>query len=463
MQPVPYFIWNFTGFCSASGYLGRKEKYMKHIIVRIIAAVLLMLGTAQAAKTDTTTAEGYKIHVVTDRPGALYSTGDSVVFNITLKKGNVPVKEGTVQVVLSNDGAGTIESKDMAITGEPLTVKGTMDKPGFLRCRAAYKLPSGKSIHALAGAGFDPEQIKASMPPPDDFDAFWADQLAQLSRVPMNAKLVPVESDNPEVEVFDVTLDCLGGMPVRGYYARPKNAKAKALPALLSLHGAGVNDSRKSYAVEKAAQGILAMDINAHGIENGKPKRFYDELAKGTLNEYRSRGKNSREEIYFRGMYLRLYRAMEFLMAQTEWDGKVLGTMGSSQGGGQALAAAGLNPKVNVFLASVPALCDHTGPINGWPRFWRPERGEKPGSDVYQAVRYIDAMNFAARTKARAVLAVGFIDDTCRPTSVYAAYNNLKGPKEMMTFPLMGHETRAEIFDGFMKRFEEEVQKAHAE
>lgn len=436
---------------------------MKRIIGLGVAVVLCLLGDVQAAKKDTTAAEGYKIHVVTDRPEALYSAGDPVVFTITLKKGDAPVMGGMVQIVLSNDGAETIHSESLEITGQALSVTGTRDEPGFLRCQATYKLPSGKIIYALAGAGFDPEEIQPSLPPPDDFDAFWADQLSRLSKIPMHVKWAPVDSGNPEVEAFDMTIDCLGGMPVRGYFARPKNAKPGSLPALLNLHGAGVRDSLKTLAVELAAQGTLAMDINAHGIENGRPAAFYKELAMGELKGYQYRGKNNREESYFRGMYLRLYRAMEFLMAQPEWDGKVLGARGSSQGGGQALAAAGLNPKVNVFLASVPALCEHTGPINGWPRFWRPERGEVPDPDVYQASRYIDAMNFATRTKARALLAVGFIDNTCRPTSVYAAYNNLQGPKEMMVFPLMGHETRTEIFNGFMDRFWEEVKKAHEE
>ncbi len=433
---------------------------MKRIIGLGVLVVLCLLGDVQAAKKDTTAAEGYKIHVVTDRPEALYSTGEPVVFSITLKKEGAPVMAGMVQVVLSNDGAETIESMDLAITGSALTVEGSRDEPGFLRCQATYKLPSGKNIYALGGAGFDPEKIQPSLLPPDDFDAFWTDQLARLSRVPMNVKLVSIASGNPEVEAFDVTIDCLGGMPVRGYFARPKGARKASLPALLSLHGAGVRNSSFGSVVGWAAEGILAMDINAHGIENGQSATFYKELAAGELKSYSHRGKNSREASYFRGMYLRLYRAMEFLMVQPEWDGETLGARGSSQGGGQALAAAGLNPKVNVFLASVPALCEHTGPINGWPRFWRPERGEKPAPGVYQASRYIDAMNFAARTRARALLAVGFIDNTCRPTSVYAAYNNLQGPKEMMTFPLMGHETRTEIFNGFMDRFWEEVEKS---
>jgi len=259
-----------------------------------------------------------------------------------------------------------------------------------------------------------------------------------------------------------VTLDCLGGAPVRGYLARPRGAAPGSLPALLTLHGAGVRSAGKSAAVGHAAKGRLAMDINAHGIENGQSAEYYNELAAGELKDYRARGVNNREEIYFRGMYLRLYRAMDYLMAQPEWDGKVLVAWGSSQGGGQALAAAGLQPKVTAFGASVPALCEHTGPINGWPRFLRPERDEKPDPAIFETVRYVDGMNMAARTKARAILTVGFIDGTCRPTSVYAAYNNLQGPKEMMIFPLMGHETRREIWAAFDKMFEEEVAKARA-
>lgn len=97
------------------------------------------------------------------------------------------------------------------------------------------------------------------------------------------------------------------------------------------------------------------------------------------------------------------------------------------------------------------------------PRFWRPELGEVPDPALYDSVRYFDGMNFATRIQARALLTVGFIDNTCRPTSVYAAYNNLQGTKEMMNFPLMGHEWHNEILDHFMVQFWEEVAAAHAE
>ena len=42
-------------------------------------------------------------------------------------------------------------------------------------------------------------------------------------------------------------------------------------------------------------------------------------------------------------------------------------------------------------------------------------------------------------------MSVGFIDRTCPPTSVYAAYNVLKGPKRILTRPAMGHAAPEDI------------------
>ena len=67
-----------------------------------------------------------------------------------------------------------------------------------------------------------------------------------------------------------------------------------------------------------------------------------------------------------------------------------------------------------------------------------------PDAKVLETSRYFDAMNFAARTKADALVSVGFIDGICRPTSVYAAYNDLPGKKEMLNKPLMNHAVAPE-------------------
>ncbi|MDF1740542.1 MAG: acetylxylan esterase [Verrucomicrobiales bacterium] len=44
---------------------------------------------------------------------------------------------------------------------------------------------------------------------------------------------------------------------------------------------------------------------------------------------------------------------------------------------------------------------------------------------------------------------MGFIDRTCPPTSVYAAYNVLKGNKEMINEPKMGHARPKPVEEAF--------------
>src|SRR5690606_27496946 len=109
-----------------------------------------------------------------------------------------------------------------------------------------------------------------------------------------------------------------------------------------------------------------------HGLPNGLPNEFYQDKNSGELSGYRQQGVESRETWYFRTMYLRVVSALDYLCSLPEWNGHDLALWGSSQGGGQALAGAGLDPRVTVVAASVPALCDLTGKPSlrkpGWPQ-----------------------------------------------------------------------------------------------
>jgi cephalosporin-C deacetylase len=417
----------------------------------IICAVLIaVLWSPQAP------CEGeYAVSVVTDRPDALYSVGETVTFHATVTEDGRPLAEGEARYVLSNDGSNTLGDGALPLTGEPIEVSGALDHPGFLRCQVTYTGSDGKAHSATAAGGFDPLEVKPSMGVPEDFDAFWAGKRSELAKVPMNPVLTEVESPVEGVACFDVQVACLGGMPVSGYLARPADAQPKSLPAVLWVHGAGTRSS--VLRAEVAAEGMLVLDINAHGIPNGKPVEYYRELEAGKLKNYRHDGRDDRETCYFLGMYLRLMRAMDYLTAQPEWDGKILMVRGSSQGGGQSLVAAGLDSRVTALFSNVPAMCDHTGTINGWPRLVPRDAAGKPDPQVQQVSRYFDAMNFATRTTADAFLAVGFIDNTCRPTTVYAAYNNLRGKKRMLNKPLMTHAYPPEWNDLALEAMKEHI------
>ncbi|NLF72134.1 MAG: acetylxylan esterase [Candidatus Anammoximicrobium sp.] len=385
----------------------------------------------------------YQLVVVTDPPDAIYTVGQPAKFTVTLKKGGQPVTEADLVCTLDKDGMPPATQKKLTLGNGTAVIQGTLDEPGFLRCRVSCTGPDKQVLTATAGAAFDPLKIPPSLPVPEDFDAFWAQQKARLASVPMSPRFTPVKSPVDGIECFDVEIACVPPRPVCGYFARPIGAAPRSLPAMLLVHGAGVRSSSLGGAAGSAKRyTALAMDINAHGIVNGKPDAFYRELAAGELKDYRAAGREDREKCYFLGMFQRLVRAMEFLTSQPEWDGQVLIVKGSSQGGGQAIAAAGLDPRVTFISAGVPAICDHTGKaagrINGWPKLV-PDTDGKPDPKILQVARYFDSMNFAARAKAEAIFSVGFIDGTCAPTSVYAAYNNLPGKKQIVNEPLMGH------------------------
>ena len=411
-----------------------------HTLLAAVAALLLPLATLVAQTPAPAT--NYVLTVKTDRAAALYQQGESITFTLALTLDQQPARDAEVQWTINKDGMPPVTNGRLKLENGSATVVGKLDEPGFLLCRATFTTPEKRTLTALGGAGVDPTLINPSLPVPEDFDAFWAAQKKSLAAIPSNARLTPVKSPIPDTDAFDLQADSVGA-PVSGYFAKPTAAKAKSLPIILLVHGAGVRSSGLGSAANWAKSGFLALDINAHGLPNGKPDAFYTALSNGDLKGYNTRGRESRDTIYFHGMFLRLVRALDFLTAQPEWDGKIVVVHGSSQGGAQAIVAAGLDSRVTFFAAGVPAMCDHTGVIaarvNGWPKFLPSPAAEKPDRKIVEAIRYYDAMNFATRTTAGAIFTVGFIDTVCPPTSVYAAYNNVTGKKSIHHDPASGH------------------------
>lgn len=368
--------------------------------------------------------------VRTEKENATYKTGEAVNFTITLAKGSPAPRDAEITWSISKDGVPPIVNGKAKLVDGKATATASLDEPGFLLCRVSWN-QDGRVHSSLGGAAIDPLLIKPSMPVPDDFDAFWDAQKKKLAAVPAKATMIPVPApaNIKKAETFDVKVDALG-TPVSGYLARPLNAKPKSLPIILMVHGAGVVSSNLSSAASWAEQGMLAFNMNAHGIPNGKPPAYYTNLAQTDLKDYRYVGRDSRETCYFLGMFLREMRALDFLCSQPEWDGKTVVVYGSSQGGFQGFAIAAIDSRVTFLAAGVPAGCDHTGVlvnrVNGWPKIVPNLPDGKPDPKVLEASRYFDNVNFAAKTKAKgAYLTVGFIDTTCPPTGVYAAYNAL--------------------------------------
>ena len=363
----------------------------------------------------------------TDKETALYRSGEKMTFSIQLLEDAKPVAGRKLKWVRSGDDAKTENGTAISSATKPLIVTTSLEKPGFVRIEVwvvdekGNPIANGKhaEIKFTGGAGVEAGKLEG-LPEPPDFDAFWARQKARLAQVPLKCALVKVPSKNPDFLTYDVRIDCAGGKPVSGYFTKPKNAAPKSLKAQGGYMGYGVNAPSPSYA-----NGTLTLNINAHGIENGREDEYYKKLKEGELKGYAfNNEENAKPETsYFNGMILRVLRALEFLKAQPEWNGKDLIVAGGSQGGFQALSAAALDKDVTQCQANIPWLCDLGGIQLGRLRGWRP--------DYTIGLAYYDAANQAKRIRCKTTIVAGLGDYTCPPSGICVLYNNLKGPKQL--------------------------------
>ena len=88
----------------------------------------------------------------------------------------------------------------------------------------------------------------------------------------------------------------------------------------------------------------------------------------------------------------------------------------------------------------------------GWP-MWYWKTGGKDEAKVRNAARYYDVVNFAPRIKCPVLVGVGLIDTTCPPPGVWAACNQVQGPKEVVVLPVAEHGEKRGSHGPYYARF----------
>src|SRR4051794_1025509 len=352
----------------------------------------------------------------------IYRTGERVGWTVRAPLGNSYTK---YSYEIRENNLKLLKSGVLDVSSGAAVLETTLDHPGMIYARLSFigapgpaTPPTTQELDKLTvGAAVAPEQIRPPVARPADFDSFWAGKLAALKRVAINARLEPSATDRESVAVFTVTLDSLNSQ-VHGYLAAPKSGGKH--PALVIYQYAGVYPLQKSVVTDRAAEGWLALDVDSHDMP--------PDQATAPAN-YARIGNDDRETSYFLNMYLRDTRALDYIQSRPDWDGRTIVIMGTSMGGQQSFAAAGLNPdRVTAMIVNVPAGADFSADLHGSRRGYP----EWPVDDpkVVETARYFDAMNFAPAIKAKSLVAFGFIDTPSPPYGILAAFNQIQGPKE---------------------------------
>ena len=99
-------------------------------------------------------------------------------------------------------------------------------------------------------------------------------------------------------------------------------------------------------------------------------------------------------------------------------------------------------------------MCDHTASLKGvacgWPHYfywskeWRnkdPETWNRKMNDKIETSRYYDGVNFARLidNNQKGWFSFGYNDDVVPPTTAWATYNTVTGPKEISPYQATWH------------------------
>ena len=277
----------------------------------------------------------------------------------------------------------------------------------------------------------DLRAYKPAVAEPEDFDSFWASTLVEARNAGGDVSITPIDTGMTSFDSFDVTFPGFAGEPIRAWLTLPAQASG-LLPAVVTYKGYGRGRGLPHEQLTWAAAGYatLVMDTRGQGSSWGTGGHTPDPYGSDPSTPgFMTQGIGDHHSYYYRRLITDAVRAIDTVRGLKAVDPARITAAGTSQGGGIALAVAGLVPDLFALLSDVPFL-NHferavglTGnqPYAEIATYLSVHRHTK--DTVFRTLSYFDGVNFAKRATAPAMFSAALMDQTCPPSTVFAAAN----------------------------------------
>ncbi len=326
-----------------------------------------------------------------------------------------------------------------------------LPQAGFYRCLV---IADGRDTLKHFNIGLDPERIISPADAQPDFDEFWLAARAELDAVAPEWKITPLpDSSSVARTVYHVEGRSLGGEKIQGFYAKPN--KPGKYPAIVNYMGYGAKpwcfdpDANPDYAE-------FVLSVRGQGL-NEPENRYGDWITYGL---------DDKDNYYYRGAFMDLVRAVDFVASRPEVDVNHIVAEGGSQGGAFTMVAAALDSRISAAAPTIPFLSDYPAyfRIVHWPAEPVLRRAAQLGisdEELYTTLSYFDVKNFAGRIACPVIMGFGLQDGVCPPRSNFAGYNLITSPKEYRCYPQAGHWTGPEWWQARTDFFEKARTSTH--
>ncbi len=415
---------------------------MKKTVLLLLALVALLPLSAQIRGNNIV------VTVEPDHQDWRYQTGETAKFTVEVRRSGTLVDNISIDYAAGPEMYQT-EKKSLTLKDGTLKLQGKMAVPGFYRVDVTAHV-DGKDYKGACAAAFSPEQLQPSTVMPKDFEVFWQNAIKEARYIDLDPtkRLLP-ERCTKDVNVYEVSFhNSKWGSRTYGILSVP--VKEGKYPALLRVPGAGV----RPYAgdIWTASQGVVTLEIGIHGVPVTMEQKIYTNLNEGALSGYWEFGLDDRDKSYYKHVILGCIRALDYIEQYTPWNGRECGVTGSSQGGFLSLVTAGLDKRITCYAPVHAALCDHTNSLRGvacgWPHYFYWNKGKGQEKQI-ETSRYYDGVNFARliTDKQKGWFSFGYCDDVVPPTTAWATYNIVSGPKEISPYQMTWHFWYQEQWD----------------
>lgn len=383
----------------------------------------------------------------------IFMSPDPIKINVDLQNYEKRGVIGRLFVSLTTDDYRTIslDSLDIDIDGYKNFNKDFVyhhPNPGFYRYSVYMKQNNHMICEKKFNVGYEPEKIVSPIDAKADFKAFWDDGLKELKKIRPHYKLTHIpDASKLDYDMYLVEMRSFRNEEIKGYYAKPKR-KGKH-PVIVEYMGYGSTP----YYPNQSWDGFAYFVLSIRGQALNQPTSKY-----GTWITY---GLEDKNKYYYRGAFLDVIRALDFVSSRTEIDSERIAVRGGSQGGALSFVAAALDKRVKVAAPTIPFLSDYPDYFNicPWPKrdfnTYMQSHPENKWEDIFELLTYFDIKNLAQWIECPLIMGVGVQDNVCPPHINFAAYNQVKSNKIWIAYPECGHSVGKEFYNISMELFRE--------